>query len=690
MHSHPPVLHDCGRLLHGGDYNPDQWIERYPEVLEEDLRLMRKAGVNVVSVGIFSWTQYEPREGEFTFEWMDGLLDQLHENGIRAFLATPSGGKPAWMSRAYPEILRMREDGQREHHHSRHNHCPTSPVYREKVAAMNRRLAERYGKHPAVALWHVSNEYNGECHCPLCHAAFQQWLKDRYGSLEELNHAWWARFWSHRFSAWEEIDPRDVSMDGMRLDWMRFVTHQTVDFYKAEVAALRESGARQPATTNMMGTFPQIDFARFAEVVDVIADDSYPNWRYEDEADRGTAARIAFTHDLHRAMKGGKPWLLMESCPDSPQWCEVPRRKRPGVYRTEMLQALAHGSDAVMYFQWRKGRGGMEKFHDAVVDHEGSENTRVFGNVAKMGETLKKLQPLVGTGTPAEAAVIFDWEVRWAFDTSKGGHTRVGEDPYVEEAATLHRVLWSRGLPVDVIESTAPLDKYRLLIAPQLFMLKPGVAEALQRFVENGGTLLLTPLSGVVDETNLCFRGGFPGGGLRAFTGVWAEEVDYLFPENKQFLRVDPDSPLPFEGSFATGRVVERLHAEEAEVLATFREDYLHGAPALCRRRHGEGGVYYLGARMPEDFLQPFLAHLTRELRLRHALEVNLPRGVSATFRTNGAEDFVFLQNFSRKSHVLELGRDALACLESGEAVGPELSLRGWETRVLRRDKAAK
>lgn len=686
MTRHPRLFPDASGFVHGADYNPDQWIDRYPDILDDDLRLMDEAGCDTFSVGIFAWARYEPREGEYHFDWMRDLLDRLHAAGKRANLATPSGGKPAWLSHAFPEVCRVNKRGHREHHHGRHNHCFTSPVYREKVAQLNRRLAEEFGDHPAVALWHLSNEYHGECHCPLCLQAFRDWLKQRYGTLDRLNHAWWAHFWSHTVLDWDQIDPRDYSIDGMRLDWLRFVTHQTVDFMQAEIAALRLGGACQPVTTNMMGTFPHIDYWRYAEHVDVIADDCYPSWTHTD-ADIRTAADVALIHDMHRTMKGGRPWMLMESCTDTVQWAPVPKRKRPGVYETEMLQAVAHGADAVMYFQWRKGRGGMEKYHGAVVDHEGSAHTREFQQVRALSARLHALRDVAGCGASPEVALIFDWEVRWAMETSGGIKPSGDIDVYLNPVQDLHRAFWRQGVPVDVLESGRDLSAYRLVVAPQLYLLKPGVARDLMNYVKRGGTLLLTCRSGMVDASNLCFLGGFPGDGLREFCGVWAEEIDTLYPGESQTADLRPDNPLGLTGSYRTGRIVERLHAEDADVLATLATDYYAGAPLLTRRAREQGEVYYLGAWMEDDFYTGLIDALRRRIGLRRVVETTLPAGVSAQMRGDGAHEYVFLQNFTTDPKPLDLDDAAYTCQESGTPVAGRLDLPPWSTRVLRRPR---
>lgn len=680
----PSLFPGFSGIAHGADYNPDQWIDRYPEIVDEDLRLMDETGCDTFSLGIFAWARYEPREGEYRFDWMRALLDRLHAAGKRVNLATPSGSKPAWMSNLYPEVCRVDKRGRRDHHHGRHNHCFTSPVYRQKVADLNRRLAREFGDHPAVALWHLSNEYHGECYCPLCLQAFRDWLKARYGSLDKLNHAWWAHFWGHTIHDWDHIDPRDNSMDGARLDWLRFVTAQTVDFMKAEIDALREGGATQPVTTNMMGTFPHIDYQRFVEHVDVIADDSYPTWTHT-AADIRTASNTALDHNMHRAMKGGRPWMLMEACTDTVQWTPVPKRKRPGVYETEMLQAVAHGADAVMVFQWRKGRGGIEKYHGAIIDHEGTENTREFQQTRALSARLAALRDVAGCGAVAETALIFDWEVRWAMETSSGVKGFTEGDVYLDPIREFHHAFWRQGLPVDVIESGRELSAYRLVVAPQLYLLKPGVAQALMDYVENGGVLVLTCRSGMVDESNLCFLGGFPGDGLREFCDVWAEEIDTLYAGESQTVDTRPDNVLELRGPYATGRVVEKLRAEEAEVLATLATDYYAGSPLLLRRERGKGEVFYLGALMEEAFHADFVDALRRRLGLTRILDVPLPEGVGVQQRGDDAHDYVFVQNFTTEPKSIPLDAREYTCQESGTPVAGTLDLAPWSTRVLRR-----
>ncbi|MCC5848492.1 MAG: beta-galactosidase [Verrucomicrobia bacterium] len=686
MQKYPPFLSSFPKMAHGGDYNPEQWLESVPDILDQDIRLMRLSGCNTFSVGIFSWARYEPREGEFSFEWMDRILDRLAAADVNVLLATPSAAMPAWMRQKYPEISRVNRDGVRELQPGRMDHCFSSRVFREKVGDINRRLAERYRTHPAVKMWHISNEYQSLCHCEQCVEAFRAWLRTKYGTLENLNRAWWTSFWGQSFQDWGEINPRNRALDGSKLDWKRFQTDQIVDFLKHEIAALREGGATQPATTNMMSLWPTVNFQRLADTVDVIADDCYPVWK-QNGRDEQTAASISFVHDLRRSMKGGRPWVLMESCPSVPQWHNPPKLKRPGMARMEMMQAVAHGSDGVLYFQWRKGRGGHEKYHGAVVDHVGHEHTRVFRDVSEIGNTLAKLDDLVGTTTPAEVAFVYDWEVRWALETSAGvlKDSAVEDDAYTETVKAHYFPYWSMGVPVDVLESRAEFSGYRLLVAPRLYLLLPGVADALKTFVENGGTLVLSAYCGQVNESNLCFTGGWPGDGLRELCGIWVEETDRLLPEDQQNLTfADPRFPA-LQGEWSAGPLCEILHAEGAEVLATYGAQFYAGTPALTRNAFGKGEVWYLATDVDPDFLLGLHRELKNRLKLRQTTGTDLPPGVGATWRTDGESEWVFLQNFGTDSVEISLDSRPHRDVESGETVSSPLHLKPVETRILQR-----
>ncbi len=662
---YPLIVKDYPHLLHGGDYNPEQWLD-HPGILDEDFRLAGLAGINSLSVGIFSWAQLEPEEGVFHFEWLDDIMNRMAERGMKAVLATPSGAKPNWLAAKYPEIRRMEANGLRQPQGGRHNHCFTSPVYREKVAIINTKLAERYGKHPALGVWHLSNEYSGECHCPLCLAAFRLWLQHKYGTLEKLNAAWWARFWSHTYTDWAQIEQIDGTVHGLALDWKRFVSDQTADFLRHEAAPLRRLTPDTPITTNLMGTFYGLDYRRLAKELDIASWDNYPAY-HDREGNIGLAQYISFVHDLNRMLKGGRPFMLMESSPSAVNWMPVNKLLRPGVHRLKSLQAVAHGSDTVQYFQFRKSRGSCEKFHGAVVDHVGHEHTRVFSELARLGSELQTLTPVLGCATPAEVAVIFDWECWWLLEEVSGPRKKMYHDWVVAQ----YRPFWNLGVAVDVISPDDDLSKYKLVIAPMLYSLKPGVAERLSAFTQDGGTLVGTFLTGITDENDLCHLGGWPGP-LRPVFGVWAEEIDYLYDDESNTIVTDASTMLPgLCGEFQVRLACDLIHAEGAEVLATYGQDFYAGRPALTRNRFGSGAAYYLAARTDAEFLQSFYAALTQTLGLRKALESALPAGVTAQLRTSNDEEFLFLLNFSRQAQPVDLGNCGWKTMTGAPAANP-------------------
>ena len=676
---YPPISPKCPHFLHGGDYNPDQWPA---EIWDDDMRLMKAAGCNAMSVGIFSWVHLEPSEGRFTFEWLDTIMDKLAANGAFAVLATPSGSKPAWMSEQYPEICRVGSDGRREPHRGRHNHCPTSPVYRRKVELINARLAERYKDHPALLLWHLSNEYGGECHCELCYAAFREWLKRRYGTLEDLNRAWWAAFWGHDVTDWEQIRPVDGSMHGTMLDWRRFVTHQTADFMQAEIAPLKRLAPGVPVTTNMMGTWADgLDNWKLAPHLDVVAWDNYPFY-HDRDGDWKTAAAISFAHDIYRSFKGGRPYLLMESTPSACNWWPVMKLKRPGIHRLTSLQAVAHGADSVMYFQWRAGRGCSEKFHGAVVDHTGTGETRVFREVAEVGDILKKLDPVVGTSVDAEAAVIWEWETEWAINAAQG--PRRDRRDYTATCQAHHRAFWSRSVPVDVISMDVDFSKYRVLVAPMFYMVRPGVAERIEEFVRRGGVFVTTYWSGIADENDLCFCGGRPGP-LRQLLGIWSEEIDALYDDEENAVAAAPGNSLGLGGTFRAHTLCDLIHSEGAEVLATYQRDFYAGRPALTANRVGQGTAYYVAFRGDDDLLDGLYSRIISRAGLRRVIDAELPEGVTAQMRTDGAREFVFLLNFKREPQKVDLGATDYVDMLTAERVRGVVTLPGYGSRVLQR-----
>ena len=675
------------RILHGGDYNPEQWLD-YPEILEQDLRMLKKAKCNTVTLGVFSWSMLEPQEGKYDFAWLEKIIDRLWKEGIHVILATPSGARPKWLSDRYPQVLRCNEDGTRRFFGTRHNHCFTSPVYRAKSAAIDRELSRRFGRHPAVILWHISNELGGECFCPLCQDAFRGWLKERYGTIRELNRRWNTIFWSHVYDSFEQIEAPsgngEDQLHALKLDWKRFVTHQTAEFMRTEIRAVREY-SELPVTTNLMYYFRGLDYFRLAQEIDVVSWDTYPTWYKTRLSD--TALDNGMCHDLMRSLKG-KPFLQMESCPTSTNWQSVSRLKRPGLLTAQSLQAVAHGGDGAMYFQIRQSAGAAEKFHGAVIDHYGGEDTRVFREVCETGSLLEKLGQIAGTQMITEAVMLYDWDSIWAMEDSQG--PRNTDLHYRDLLAHFYKALRRCGIGVDLKDENSliqpdGLKHCRLLIIPMGYMFKEGFDRAVEEFVGRGGTVITTFWSGIADETDLCYLGAVPHG-LTQVLGVRSTEIDGLYDWESNTLTPPqeaeeniPEDPNSKEGTpSAALQPADRTDAapgedavsrksyscrylcdlpspirecdEKLHTLLVYGEDFYAGMSALTRCSYGKGEAWYLAAHAQE----PLYEDLILEIALRQGLGLAgkersglLPEGLEVTERTDGKNIYRFYQNFS-------------------------------------------
>lgn len=608
-------------ILHGSDYNPDQWLDR-PDILEKDIELMKKAKMTSMSLGIFSWSAYEPTEGEFHMDWLKDIMDKLYENGIYTILATPSGARPAWLDEKYPECMRVGADDHRAHHGVRHNHCMSSPKFREKTGIIINKIIDTVGKHPGLAMWHLSNEFGGECFCPLCKKKFQDYLANKFDNdINKLNKAWWTGFWSHTYNDFSQIEPPylngEFSVMGLNLEWKRFTTWNTTDYMKSEIDIIRKRTPNIPITTNFMQLFPGLDYRVMAKELDVISWDSYPVFHNNYETMADTMAHNSFDHAVMRSLKKNQPFMLMECAPGLVNWHEYNKLKRPGVHKLFSAQAVACGSDTVQYFQWRKSRGSFEQYHGAVVDHLGTDDTRVFKEVAEVGAMLDSLSNVKGTIVKPKAALIFDWDNMWAIDNMRGLSDKTKN--YAKTCIQIYHEFLKLGIDMNVVASDDNLDDYNVVIAPMLYMLRPGASNNLKAFVKRGGQLMATYLTGYVDDNTLCYLGGFPGDGLSELFGVISEEIDTYYDS-------DENSATFTDGHKAIIHdYAEILRVSDTDILAKYDKDFYAGTPAITCKNFGKGKAYYVGARIDMDSMSGLFKTMLKETNTTY---LALPAGI--------------------------------------------------------------
>lgn len=657
-----------GRFGFGADYNPEQWPE---SVWDEDMALMKQAGVTMVSAGIFSWAAVEARPGAYDFGWFDRVMDRLSANGIGVCLATMTASPPPWLAALHPESLPRKADGTVLWPGSRQHYCPSSPVYREYAGRLVERLAARYAGHPALAMWHVGNEYGchvPECFCDVSAQAFRRWLAERYGDVDALNDAWSTTFWSQRYAELGEVQPPRTAPTfpnpAQLLDFKRFSSDELLGCYLMEQETLRRVTPEVPVTTNFVGAWHRIDTAAWAEHLDVVSYDSYP-----DPHEPDTVVAAAFTYDQMRSLRGGQPWLLLEQAPSAVNWRQRNAPKAPGQMRLWSYQAVARGADAVMYFQWRQSRGGAERFHSAMVPHGGAD-TRTFRDVSALGAELGRLTGVLGSTVDADVALVTDWSSGWAMQ----GNSLPSADLDLAETNLAHyRPLWTAGIATDVVAPDTDLAAYRLVVVPNLYSVDTDVAARLVEYVRGGGHLLMSFFTGIVDSCDRVHLGGYPAP-FREMLGLHIEEF----------------WPLPAGGSIGlapTGTGTqwsEWITTEGAEPLATFAGGELAGRPAITRHGFGAGVAYYLGTRPDPATMDSVVARAVADAGVGPVLP-GIPRGVEASVRRSAnGERWLFLLNHNDTDVTVRVppgARDALAGQPLPEAV--VLERRGVVVAVL-------
>ena len=643
------------KILYGGDYNPEQWPE---EVWKEDVRMMKKAHINEVTLNVFSWAAIQPSEDTYDFSRLDRIMNLMRENGILVCLATATAAHPAWMAKRYPDILRVEQDGMKRKFGGRHNSCPNSLTYRYYAPKLAYMLAEHYKDYDNIVAWHISNEYGGACYCENCERAFRRWLKRRYKTIEEVNVSFNTAFWGHTFYDFDEIvvpDRRSEHFDmgvgmerttfqGISLDYNRFMSDSILECFELEKEQIRKVTPDIPVTTNLMGFYKPLDYQKWAHSMDFISWDNYPS-------PNDTPAQIAMNHDLMRGIGKQNSFVLMEQTPSVTNWQPYNKLKRPGELRLQSFQAAAHGADAIQFFQIRRSIGACEKFHGAVIDHAGRDDTRVFLEIEHLGEELEALGDVfLEARTPAEVAIVFDWDNWWAVEYSAGPSVLM---QYKEAIEDYYTAIFDQNVAVDIISVEEDLAPYKLVIAPLLYMTKSGYDEKIRSYVKQGGHFVTTYFSGIVDEHDLVI-GAYPGR-LRDILGIWVEENDAL-PEGEcnHFTYQNKEYPATM--------LCDLMHLEGAQALAEYQEDFYQGSPVITCNMYGKGRAYYVGTRSDQKFYKKFLQDLFAVCGIEPVLSA--PAGVEAAVRRKEDKQILFLLNHTSDVQKVTLDRayeDALS-----------------------------
>lgn len=626
-------------MPYGGDYNPEQWPE---DTWAEDMRLLKLAHIDIVTLNVFSWAALQSDEVTYHFEKLDKIMNLVRDNGMKVCMATSTGAHPAWMARKHPDILRVESNGMRRKFGSRHNSCPNSPTYQKYAKALAARLAERYKDYDNIVAWHISNEYGGECYCENCEKAFRVWLKEKYHTIDEVNRAWDTAFWGHTFYDFDDIVvPNHLSehwgndrttFQGISLDYKRFNSESLLNAFRLEYDAIHAITPDIPITTNLMGTYQPLDYQMWGKYMDFISWDNYPS-------NETPLEETAMRHDLMRGAKQGKPFALMEQTPSVTNWLPYNMLKRPGVMRLWSYQAVAHGADTVMFFQMKRSIGACEKYHGAVIDHVGNENTRVFREVTELGAELEKLgSQTLGARTDAKAAIVFDWDNWWGISYSAGPSIYLD---YCQEVLHYYKALHNKNIPVDMIGVEDDLSKYSLVIAPVLYMVKGNYDEKIRAFVKNGGRFLTTFFSGYVDEHDLVTIGGYPGK-LRDILGIWVEEEDALPKEM--------ENSFSYQGkTYPAKMLCDLLHTEGAQALTSYEKDFYAGMPVLTKNAFGKGYGYYVATSSDDAFYEDYLSEICAEAGITPIMDT--PATVEVTMRSNANGSFVFLLNHGEETY---------------------------------------
>lgn len=665
-----PFVHDG--IAFGCDYNPEQWM---PEVWEEDIALMTEAGVDLVAINIFGWSHVEPREGEYDFRALDDVIGRLHAAGIRVNLGTGTASPPAWLTKAHPEILPMAEDGTRRYPGGRQAWCPSSPVFRAAALRLVEAAARRYGEHPAVALWHVSNElgcHNALCYCDESAAAFRRWLRAKYDTVDALNTAWGTAFWSQTYGEWDEILPPRATVStrnpGQLLDFHRFSSDELLSYYRAEADVIRPLSPA-PITTNFMVTahIENLDYWSWADDMDVVANDHYLDHRLDDPL-----SELAFAADLSRGLGQGAPWILMEHSTGAVNWQPLNKPKRPGEIVRNSLTHVARGADGVCFFQWRASVQGSEKFHSAMLPHAGTDSA-VWREVVELGRIVDRIGEVAGSRVDADVALVFSWEAWWATQTESRPSRSLG---YLDQIHAAYGALHALGITVDVVAPGADLTGYKLVVVPGLHLVRAADAALITGWIADGGTAVVTFYSGTVDEDDRVWTGGYTGP-FRDALGVRVEE----------FAPVAAGDVLQLSTGATSTLWSERARATTAGVEASFADGPSAGHPAITRNAWGEGTAWYLATLLAPGDYRELLGRIAADAGVRPAAVVRGGDGAIEIVRRRARDaSYLFVVNHGAVAAVVTApGVELITQMP----VAGDIEVPGGAVRIIREEAAA-
>ncbi len=631
-------------ILYGGDYNPDQWDEA---TIEKDMELFKKAGVNTVTLPVFSWTKLEPSEGVYDFHWLDKILDKIASNNIKIILATPTSAQPAWLSLKYPEILPVDRSGRKRTHGMRVFFCVNSEKYRERAKALAIVMAERYKNHKALIGWHVANEYGTFCYCDNCQKKFRLWLQNRYNTIESINDKWNTAFWGRTLTCFDEIMlPTELNDDyrfnpSIQLDYMRFVTDSTIDCYNNEALVLKNATPHLPVFTNISGFIKNINQFKMVPHMDYAGWDNYPSPTDE-------RSFPALKHDIMRAAKDGQSFFITEQSPNQQNWQPYNKLKRPNEVRKIAYQGLAHGGDSSLFFQLRQSIAGQEKFHGAFISHNGYSNTRIFDEVSKLGAELTNLDNTFQCArTQSSVGILFDWDNWWSLELTSGP---TKDMDYLKEVHHYYKAFYYNNISVDILKYTSDLSSYKVIVAPLLYMLHSGVDERLKEWVKNGGTLISTYMSGYVDENDRCVFGAYPGT-LKDVFGIWVEETDALYPNETNTVKINFE--LFSKNQYSSNFLCDLIHCNTAEVIGEYTKDFYSGRPAITKNNFGEGSAYYLATKFEDMFLSELVIDICNACNIKPTLTTS--QNIEVTTRKNESGEYIFVINHSNTTETCDL-----------------------------------